>query len=320
MEKFTFLKFYKKSIKLVLLLSGVFTFFSFNTEGKINTGDILIYDVEIDSDGDGILNDADIDDDGDGIIDTLEGDDDLDEDGVPNYLDIDSDNDGLLDNFEAQLLSNFISASGVDSDKNGLDDAYETSPGSGEGLIPIDTELDSHPDYVDIDSDNDGILDQNEATSRGTNFDCDEIPNLDFSEEPILESGEGFTVGSVFRINNVFQGLDALITIEEIVNGRIDVLDQNSTDAEFFKPEIQFEFTDDVRRPFVDLRITLVEDETTNPFVLEELVANFIDVDGNAIFQEFNRFDLPVSFTIDNPSDILVNNTSGGLLIKWWNQ
>ncbi|MEJ2162155.1 MAG: hypothetical protein P8X60_02230, partial [Robiginitalea sp.] len=125
----------------------------------------------VDTDRDGIADSVDFDDDNDGIIDSVEdpntdGDGnpetnplDTDSDGIPNYLDLDSDNDGILDNYEAQQTHAFIAPSGIDSDRNGLDDAYEETPGSCNGLIPVDTDGDTVPDYLDIDTDNDGLLD-----------------------------------------------------------------------------------------------------------------------------------------------------------------
>ncbi|WP_445385514.1 T9SS type B sorting domain-containing protein [Robiginitalea sp. IMCC44478] len=130
-----------------------------------------------DTDGDGVPDTSDIDDDNDGIIDSLEDANkdkdnkphtnptDTDGDGIPDYLDIDSDNDGILDNVEAQTTSGYICPSGIDADGNGLDDAYEETPGSCGGLIPVDTDKDKVKDYLDIDSDNDGILDNVEAQS-----------------------------------------------------------------------------------------------------------------------------------------------------------
>ena len=129
----------------------------------------------IDSDLDGVVDAEDIDDDNDGIVDSAEDPDldgdgdpatnplDSDGDGIPNYLDLDSDNDGILDNYEAQRSQDYLPPSGVDSDGNGLDDAYEVTPGAGGGLLPVDTDGDGAMDYLDIDSDNDGILDNVEA-------------------------------------------------------------------------------------------------------------------------------------------------------------
>ncbi|SCX86689.1 hypothetical protein SAMN05192588_0001, partial [Nonlabens sp. Hel1_33_55] len=37
-----------------------------------------------------------------------------------------------------------------------LDDNYENTPGSGEGISPENTDGADQPDYLDLDSDNDG--------------------------------------------------------------------------------------------------------------------------------------------------------------------
>ncbi|WP_082433352.1 gliding motility-associated C-terminal domain-containing protein [Flagellimonas eckloniae] len=330
MEKNTFLNFKKKVSYSLFLLVGftVFTSITAFENSPVADGTATIFLTDKDTDGDGVLNSQDIDDDGDGIIDAnedenLDGDNnpetnftDSDGDGVPNYLDLDSDNDGILDNIEAQTVTDYLEPSLVDDDKNGLDDSYETTPGSGEGLSPIDTDNDNVPDYLDLDSDNDGILDKNESSVLSTDFDCETVPNLEFDSVPTLESGDALMEGAVYRFSNVTSELDALVTLEEVVNGEIKFLDQNETDPEFFKPEIFFTTTDDIRRPFVDFRITIVNSGTNTPVVLNELIANFIDVDGGNVYQEFNRFDTPTSFTVDENTDVLVNNTPGGLLIN----
>ncbi|MEM7797589.1 MAG: SdrD B-like domain-containing protein [Chloroflexota bacterium] len=87
---------------------------------------------------------------------------DTDNDGIPDKLDLDSDNDGIPDSVEAQTTADYIEPSGVDSDGNGLDDAYESSPGSGEGLTPVDTDGDGTSDFRDGDSDDDSIADADE--------------------------------------------------------------------------------------------------------------------------------------------------------------
>ncbi len=142
---------------------------SFNTVPAEITFTTAYVFTDIDTDNDGVKDLIDIDDDNDGIIDAIEdknqdGDNnplthptDTDNDGVPNHLDVDSDNDGIIDNVEAQSTHGYIAPGGIDSDGNGLDDNYEETPGSCGGLVPIDSDLDSYPDYVDIDSDNDGI-------------------------------------------------------------------------------------------------------------------------------------------------------------------
>ncbi len=322
MEHFYPLNLRKKAVYGTTILA-IFFLFTLTTSFD-NFSETYTYEAFfMDADGDGVPDAVDIDDDGDGILDSLEdanldGDNDpatnatdTDGDDAPDYLDLDSDNDGIFDNIEAQNVMEFIEPSGEDSNGNGLDDAYESS----NGLTPVDTDSDSVPDYLDIDSDNDGILDSVESSVLSTEFDCETIPNLDFSNTPTLDSGVEGEEGAVYRFPGVTANLDALVTVSSIVSARIDVIDQNSVDPEFFKPEIEFTTTDDIRNPYVDLRISLVATGTEDPVALDELIANFIDVDGNPQYQEFNRFDTPASFTVESPKDITVENTGGGLLI-----
>ncbi|MFD2567367.1 LamG-like jellyroll fold domain-containing protein, partial [Pseudotenacibaculum haliotis] len=100
---------------------------------------------------------------------------DHDGDGVPDHLDLDSDNDGITDNLEAQTTAGYVALAGVDTDNDGLDDAYDPdcSPCgavTGIEIIPTNTDSDSSPDYKDIDADDDGIPDNVEAqTTNGYN-------------------------------------------------------------------------------------------------------------------------------------------------------
>ena len=188
--------------------------------------------VLLDTDCDGIDNIIDIDDDGDGILDTEENNgidptaggadpnDALDTDGdnLPNHLDIDADGDGIPDNVEAQVTDGYVEPSGIDSDQNGLDDAYETTPGSGEGISPEDTDGDTIPDYLDSDSDNDNVPDSIE----GHDYNHDGIP--DNTPTGTDEDNDGLDDG--------FEGED---TNDLDVNDEIDLplvdLPDNDTDA-----------------------------------------------------------------------------------------
>ncbi|MEN8901362.1 MAG: gliding motility-associated C-terminal domain-containing protein, partial [Nonlabens sp.] len=127
-----------------------------------------------DNDDDGVPDPVDIDDDNDGILDVLEGGGDSDGDGIPDWFDQDSDGDGIPDNVESQTSAGYISPSGNDSDGNGLDDAYETTPGNGEGIDLLDFDQDGVPDYLDDDSDNDGVPDSTE----GFDFDNDGVADI----------------------------------------------------------------------------------------------------------------------------------------------
>jgi gliding motility-associated-like protein len=92
---------------------------------------------------------------------------DSDGDGITDDLDLDTDNDGILDSIEAQGLNTFIPYSTVDVNKDGLSDAFGT------GLNPVDSDSDTIKDYLDLDSDNDGIYDlvESGSTAADTNLD-----------------------------------------------------------------------------------------------------------------------------------------------------
>lgn len=84
---------------------------------------------------------------------------DSDGDGIPDQLDLDSDNDGITDRIESQGAP-FIANTGSDTNADGLDNVF------GNGLTPADSDADGIPDYLDLDSDNDGIYDLVESGSN----------------------------------------------------------------------------------------------------------------------------------------------------------
>jgi hypothetical protein len=127
-----------------------------DAEGAI-TKKLLTITVLKDTDHDGVGDKNDLDTDGDGILNSVEGTADTDGDGIQNQWDLDSDGDGIPDNIEAQTTAGFKAPSAVDADGNGVDDAY------GAGLTPVDTEADSKPDYLDLDSENTGGDDNTES-------------------------------------------------------------------------------------------------------------------------------------------------------------
>lgn len=93
--------------------------------------------------------------------------------GGPDYIDIDNDDDGIVDNIEGQTTAGYIAPLGLDSDNDGLDDAYDTATGS-MGINPVNTSGDGGPDYLVLDTDNDGISDNIE----GWDVDADGTPEV----------------------------------------------------------------------------------------------------------------------------------------------
>ena len=80
---------------------------------------------------------------------------DTDNDGIPNSFDLDSDNDGIPDIIEKNnTLVNLLNS---DVNNDGLDDVFDIN------ILPSDTDLDGILNFIDIDSDNDGIFDLEES-------------------------------------------------------------------------------------------------------------------------------------------------------------
>ncbi|MEO9967060.1 MAG: T9SS type A sorting domain-containing protein [Reichenbachiella sp.] len=88
--------------------------------------------------------------------------------GIADYIDLDSDDDGIPDNIEAQTRATYIAPSGLDTDGDGLDDAYD--PNNGGSLItPVNTDVAGNEDFLDADSDGDGINDNVEGANDDSN-------------------------------------------------------------------------------------------------------------------------------------------------------
>ncbi|MBN1998645.1 T9SS type A sorting domain-containing protein [candidate division KSB1 bacterium] len=146
-----------------------------------------------DSDGDGVGNIVDGDDDNDGIPDTVEGDNDPDNDGLANRVDIDSDGDGITDLREAQPSFSVVYPSGVDLDGDGVDAAFDVNDNDSNNtasiIVPVNTDGVDNPDYLDINSENDGVEDFIEGhdanqdgyadrTPIGVDTDCDGLDDV----------------------------------------------------------------------------------------------------------------------------------------------
>jgi len=113
---------------------------------------------------------------------------DSDGDGIENMFDADSDNDGIPDILESS--SQKITLLNIDANQDGLDDAFE-------GVTTnIDTDSDGVPNYLDLDSDNDGIFDLVEAGHLKT----------DANNDGILDDANATSVG----INGILNSLETV--------------------------------------------------------------------------------------------------------------
>ncbi len=134
-----------------------------------------------DADNDGIVNRWDPDNRGDGMAndcahtrntracDALPTLFDRDGDGQANHLDLDADGDGRRDASESGHDAPDADGDGrVDGalGNNGVADAVESAPDSAMVASPIDTDGDQLPDFLDRDSDGDGVEDGGDAQPR----------------------------------------------------------------------------------------------------------------------------------------------------------
>ena len=124
---------------------------------------------------------------------------DTDSDTLADHLDLDSDDDGITDNVEAQSTAGYLAPSGDDTDGNGLDDVYESTPGAGEGLTPVNTDNIGEDDVRDLDSDEDGTPDIEE---RGDGQPITLTSMLDTDTDGLLDIFEGSDVNDGFDVND----------------------------------------------------------------------------------------------------------------------
>lgn len=95
--------------------------------------------------------------------------------GRPNVYDIDSDDDGIPDNIEGQTTAGYKLPLNTDTDSDGIDDAYDNVNGfGGKGINPVNTDGDAFPDYIDFDTDGDGLEDIFEGNDLNLNKKTDD--------------------------------------------------------------------------------------------------------------------------------------------------
>ena len=193
------------------------------------TATVTIFIVP-DTDRDGIADDLDPDADGDGILNAADGFADTDGDGHPNYLDIDSDNDGIVDNIEAQSSSDYVMPLLVDTDKDGLDDAYDTDQ-KGKTIVPVDTDGDGIPDFLDSDSDNDLVPDYIEGHDQNSDGRPDHVSVGKDSDGDGLDDGFDIFANICAISDNVIGSNAAMQDFDG--DGMKDWRDENDDDDEY---------------------------------------------------------------------------------------
>ncbi|WP_045859381.1 invasin domain 3-containing protein [Teredinibacter purpureus] len=161
---------------------------------------------------------------------------DTDGDGLPDFRDADSDNDGINDGLE-----NLIT--GHDNDADGIDDRYDVDITGGADLNADgiddaatfnDTDNDGVPNIFDLDSDNDGLLDAQEAGV----IDSDENGLADHGQPPLtmLPDTDNDGTADLFDLDSNNDGISdiestAAVLLDTNGDGRIDVVSDNDSDG-----------------------------------------------------------------------------------------
>ena len=147
---------------------------------------------------------------------------DTDGDGIPNHLDLDSDNDGISDLYESGDAAGI--AADIAGNSNGtveIGESADTVDGDGlmdvftatTGTTPVNTDdpADGIPDYLDLDSDNDGIPDTVEARpTAGYAANDTDVSDDDTDGDGIID---------LFDTNSTFGGTGASLMAPENTDG-----------------------------------------------------------------------------------------------------
>jgi hypothetical protein len=178
--------------------------------------------TNLDFDGDGIRNNVDLDADNDGILDILEaGGTDVNGDGQIDGF-TDANNDGYHDAFDG---AGSILITGADTDADGEPNSYANAADN-----PDSTGL---PNFLDVDSDDDGITDHTEAqataatyvTFSGVDTDGDGI--LDVNDNFVGFAGNGFT-----PVDSDSDGTPDYIDTDSDNNGELDATEGHDSNGD----------------------------------------------------------------------------------------
>lgn len=134
---------------------------------------------------------------------------DSDNDGIPDQYDYDSDNDGIPDWIEAQG-QNVVALSGIDANFDGIDDLF------GNGITAANSDNDSLPNYLDLDSDNDGIFDIVESGSSGNGNNTSGIISGNVGTNGLLNSLETSPNSGIINYSLADSDADGIYNYTEI--------------------------------------------------------------------------------------------------------
>jgi len=204
---------------------------------------------------------------------------DTDADGLADYLDIDSDGDGIVDIIEAQPSGTPAVPSGIDSNRNGIDDTFENNS----ALQPVDTDVDGIPDYLDINSDND--------------IASDLIEGWDTNGDQVAETTPSGT-------DTDGDGLDDSFDLVAVQNSTTNVYNIQSAfsfpriDSRFLVAERDWRFSMDTDGDGILNEVDLDADNDGIPDVLEQSCSDAVK--GRTLLQYEYYNEIPADTTVNN--------------------
>lgn len=184
---------------------------------------------------------------------------------------------------------------------NGLTQCADIGPN---GYCDLDTIINA----IDEDDDNDGILDVDEQQV----LDCNDlvVPVFGAAQGPNSIGGSDPAnpqVGDSFLYNNVYAGVDAIVTVVSSTDIGILAIDVPGATAGFdenFQPQI-----DHSNDGFTEFRVDFVVTNTTNPAPLQTYVFTTIDNDVNEYVVYANT--LTSEILVDTPTNQVSYSGSG---------
>jgi len=247
-----------------------------------------------DTDNDGLNNNVD-----GGVTSTLANSD-TDSDGINDHLDLDSDNDGIVDNVEAQVTGgSYITPTQGDTNANGVLDVFDGA----NALTPENTDGVGLPDYLDVDSDGDGVNDNIEAFDADQNgfADWDTDGDNDITDEigyNVDVDGDG-----IWLIYDNVNGLGSIANLTGSNNARQDTDEDASEDWRDIDDD-----GDGINTSLEDINsnANFADDFTQGGGTTPNYLYN-PDVDGDGVLDN-------VDFDSDNDGILNADEVAGGLL------
>lgn len=133
-------------------------------------------------------------------------------------------------------------------------------------------------------------------------------PSMVF-HNPILVSGVNGQKDAKYKFSSVTQGVDAYLTIQDIVGGAtlIDIDNTSQGYDAAWQPIVRTSSTQTSGESYISWRLQFLDSINGNEHKYPCFILSFIDVDGdNSKVQEFVGAKSPNNFTLSNPSDLTI--------------